>query len=424
MIRPFFYKPEGMSRRDFVREVTRWGTAIGLSPAVLQTLCAVRTVDAEDAVEITDVQDTPHEKAPVQLGANCIEVPKKYYDTVEKNAIRCYICARNCHLPEGKTCFCYTRTNRAGKLYSYAFNNPCTFIPDDPVEKGPFFHFMPETKTFSVAIAGCMLRCAYCQNWEIAQIRPTEAKNYKLDKKEVMARIKNMPVKSFTYTYTDPIAFFEWMMEMATHAKENKLKNLMVTSGYIREAPLKEACQVIDAFCITIKGFTEPFYEKVIGGRLQPVLRAIEVVKEQKKWLEIPYLIVPTYNDGMAEIKEMCKWVVKNCGTETPVHFARFKPSYKMKNLPEGAIKVLENARKVGLDCGLKFVYIANVPGHAGNNTLCPNCKKVVINRVGFKVIDELDGRGEVIKPRALDILMQRNGACKFCGKKVPGVWV
>jgi len=412
-----FYKPEGMSRRDFVRNLTQWGAALGLPPAVIQAVCGIPpSANAEQNddidVEITDVEEGVVSEAvearqrAIKLG-NRVAVARRHYRTLQNKAIRCFICARNCYLPEGKTCFCYTHKNHGGKLYSYAWNNPCVVRPD-PVEKGPMFHFRPGSFVLSVATAGCMLRCLYCQNWELSQQFPERARSFQLDKIEMMKRIHKWgKVDTICYTYTEPIAFYEWMTEIGKHAHAHRLRNIMVTSGFIREMALRETFSFIDAYTITLKGFTKEFYEKVCAAKPKPVMNAMETVKSEGKWLEVPILLVPNFNDDMKTVREMCKWIYKTLGKDTPVHFAKFVPRYKMRNLPETPLKTLVNARKVGMDVGLEYVYIANFPGHEGENTYCPKCKRVIVRRIGLRM-------------RECKI---RRGRCMYCGHKIPGIW-
>lgn len=290
----------------------------------------------------------------------------------------------------------------------------------DPIEKKPFFHFLPQSKAFSIATAGCNLRCKFCQNWNIAQRPPEETQNYCLPPKDVVKLAKERNCDSIAYTYSEPVVFFEYMLETAKLAKEAGIKNVMHSAGYINEEPLRELCKYIDAANIDLKGFTEEYYQEVIGAgigaHLKPVLEALKIIKEEGIHLEITNLIVPTKNDNPKDIRKMCKWIRENLGPEVPLHFSRFWPQYQLRNLPPTPVKTLEMARRIAKEEGLKYVYIGNVPGHEGENTYCPRCNRLLIQRVGFHVL-----KNNISYTFTGG---QAAGRCKFCGEKISGVWM
>lgn len=289
---------------------------------------------------------------------------------------------------------------------THAYENPCV-ISVDSIEKLPLNHFMPGENNISIAVGGCNVRCIYCQNWQQSQSKPEELKTFSLSTSEAVAGSKKKECGIIAYTYTEPVAFFEYMIDVATIAKEKNVKNVCATALSINTEPLKELCKVIDAFSISIKGFTEQFYDKVVGCRLDPILKGIETIKKENKWLELVNLIVPTYNDNLKDIKNMCKWIKEHVGSETPLHFGRFVPEYKLRDLPRTPVQTLEKCREIALETGLKHVYIFNVSPHEGNSTYCPKCSSKIIERLGFKVLDN----------------KIKNGKCGKCNTKIAGRW-
>lgn len=300
---------------------------------------------------------------------------------------------------------CRARMNKDGTLYSLVYGKPCA-VHIDPIEKKPFFHFLPATTAFSIATAGCVLSCKFCQNWQISQARPEDTKTYDLPPEKVVSNALSYKCKSITYTYTEPTVFYEYMYDTAVIAKERGVKNTMHSCGYINEKPLRTLSKYMDAADIDLKGFTEDFYSRICSGSLKPVLKALVVLKEEKVWLEITNLVIPTLNDDMKKIGEMSRWIVKNLGPDVPIHFSRFFPYYKLTNLPPTPVETLEGARKTAMDAGLKFVYIGNIR-HEGENTYCSKCKKVLVERYGY-----------FVKQNHLT-----NGKCKFCNAAIAGVW-
>jgi pyruvate formate lyase activating enzyme len=323
------------------------------------------------------------------------------------NNVQCLICPNQCILEENDRSICRVKVNKNGKLYTLAYGNPCA-VHVDPIEKKPLFHFLPGTKAFSIATAGCNFRCLNCQNWQISQSKPEETRNVELFPKDVVHGAINTGSKSIAYTYSEPIAFYEYMYDTAKIAKSKGIKNLWITNGYINKEALLDLCKYLDAANVDLKSFKEEIYNKLNSGRLQPVLNTLKTLKNQKVWFEITNLIVPTYTDDFDMIREMCKWIVNNLGPDYPVHFSRFMPMYKLTYLPPTPIGTLEKAIKIAQEEGIKFAYIGNVPGHKAENTYCPKCGKIVIDRTGYK-INEYN---------------IENNACKFCGEKIVGVWI
>jgi len=308
-------------------------------------------------------------------------------------------------LDEGQHSKCRARMNKGGVLYSLVYGKPCA-VHVDPIEKKPFSHFLPGTTAFSIATAGCVLSCKFCQNWQISQARPEDTDTYDLPPDEVVRKAMFYECRSISYTYTEPTVFYEYMYDTAVIAKKYGIKNTMHSCGYINEKPLRKLSKYMNAANIDLKGFTEDFYNRICNGSLKPVLNSLVVLKQEGVWLEITNLVLPTLNDDMKTIREMCKWIKKNLGVDTPIHFSRFYPQYKLDNLPPTPLETITEARKTAMDVGLKYVYIGNIR-HEGENTYCPKCKKMLIEREGY-----------FVKQNNI-----ANGKCKFCSASIAGVW-
>lgn len=295
--------------------------------------------------------------------------------------------------------------NKGGVLYSLVYGKPCA-VAVDPIEKKPFFHFLPATTAFSIATAGCVLGCKFCQNWQISQAKPEETDNYNLPPDEVVRQAMFYNCRTIAYTYTEPTVFYEYMYDTAQIAKKFNIKNTMHTCGYINEKPLRKLSKYMDAAAVDLKAFTEDFYSRICGGRLKPVLNSLVVLKDEGVWLEITNLVIPTLNDDMKKIKEMCQWIIKNLGPDVPLHFSRFFPHYKLKELPPTPLETLRDARNAAMGTGLKYVYIGNIRSEA-ENTCCPECKKLLIERIGYFVKQNNISKGK----------------CRFCGTNIAGIW-
>jgi pyruvate formate lyase activating enzyme len=320
--------------------------------------------------------------------------------------IMCRICPNECVLKEGELSKCNNRRVHNSKLYTMAFGNPCA-ANVDPVEKKPLYHFLPGSRAYSIATAGCNLVCLNCQNWNISQTSPDKTRNYDLMPEKVVEECINNGCKSIAYTYSEPVTFYEYVYETATIAKKAGVKNIMKSNGYIYPEPLKKLCTVIDAANIDLKAFSESTYLKLTGGKLQPVLDSLKVYKDMGVWLEITNLVVPTWTDNLNEIRSMCRWLSDNGFKTTPVHFSRFYPLYKLEQLPPTPVEVLKNASQIAADEGLKFVYTGNVPGDELSDTKCPSCNSTVVIRQGYRIT-----MNNIIE-----------GKCNKCGYKIEGVW-
>jgi len=350
---------------------------------------------------------------PPQTAASIIPVDgakfkQADWETQDCLGVQCQLCPFRCFLPEGSRGICRVRMNVGGRLKTLVYAQPVS-VHIDPIEKKPVYHMLPASRIFSIATVGCNLRCSFCQNWEISQCNPEEAKTagrIMTPEQVVDAAIENN-CSSIAYTYSEPIVFYEYVLDIARLAKQRGLKNVLVSAGYINREPLIKLAPYFDVIKIDLKGFNEQFYRKVVGGDLKYVLAALKELHSLGVLTEVVNLVVPSLNDDMGEIAGMCKWIHDNMGTDTPLFFSRFTPQYRLGNLPATPIETLEKARKIAMDAGLRYVYIGNVPGHPGESTYCPSCGKRLIHRYGYAILEN----------------NIKKGRCVFCGKEIPGIW-
>ncbi len=319
--------------------------------------------------------------------------------------VQCELCPTECVLEDYQVGGCRTRMNKGGVLYSLVYGKPCA-VAVDPIEKKPFFHFLPATTAFSIATAGCVLGCKFCQNWQISQANPEDVDSSDLLPADVVRQAALYNCRTITYTYTEPTVFYEYMYDTAMIARQAGIRNTMHSCGYINEKPLRQLAKLLDAADVDLKAFSEDFYSTVCGGRLKPVLDALVALKQEGVWIELTNLVIPTLNDDPKMVRAMSAWIVKNLGPDVPLHFSRFFPYYKLKDLPPTPLETLHDARKAAMDAGLRYVYIGNIRSEA-ENTACPRCNKVLIERTGYFV-------------RQNNIM---EGKCRYCNTAVPGIW-
>ncbi|MFC1576466.1 AmmeMemoRadiSam system radical SAM enzyme [Candidatus Omnitrophota bacterium] len=329
-----------------------------------------------------------------------------YYKKIDTDTVMCLLCPRQCVLKNGERSFCRVREPKKGKLYSLVYDLPCS-VHVDPIEKKPIYHMYPGSKSFSIATAGCNLRCKFCQNWQISQEPPENTFNRYLPAGDVVSSAAKNNCRSVAYTYSEPNVFYEYMLDTARIAKSRGIKNIWVTGGFISPEPLDELCGTIDAANIDLKGFSDDYLIEVCAERLEPLLETIKTTKKSGVWVELTNLVVPTLNDDPRMMRRMCAWIRENLGPETPIHFSRFWPMYKLKNLPPTPLETLKRARAIAESEGLKFVYIGNVPEEMASDTRCPHCRKIVVKRTGYFVLEN----------------NIKNSKCRFCGYRIPGIW-
>ena len=324
----------------------------------------------------------------------------------EDMKVQCSLCPKQCIIAPGQSGDCRIRINVDGKLIATTYGYPCA-LHIDPIEKKPLFHFLPGSRVFSLATVGCNLHCKNCQNWEISQQAPIDVPSYKVPPEEVAKISDKQKCQSVAYTYTDPAVFYEYTLDSSKEVKKRGMKNIIVSAGYFNEKPLKELCKHIDGANIDLKAYSNKFYHDVCNATLKPVLNSLITIKSSGVHLEVTNLLLPTMNDSKKDIKALTKWVKENLGKEVPLHFSRFFPQYLMRNLPPTSIETLKKARDIAKDVGMQYVYIGNVIGEDWENTSCPNCGKLLIERHGYLV------KKNVIK----------NGKCPYCGYAIYGVW-
>jgi pyruvate formate lyase activating enzyme len=373
-------------RRPFEASFTR-RTFLGGSAAILAAAAASRLV-------------------PPPLRAADPPVEARYYEKLSGARVRCLLCPRGCVVPDGGRGLCGVRENRGGVLRTLVYGRPCA-IHLDPIEKKPFFHVLPGTSALSLATVGCNLDCKFCQNWQIARSRPEDAETRYTPPAAIVDRAVAASSPSIAYTYGEPVVFIEYVRDIAAHARSKGIRSVVISNGYIMKEPLLDLCRTVDAIKIDLKAFDDAYYRDVCGGSLAPVLETIATIRASGVWLELVYLVVPTLNDDPAKIREMARWIVSNVGPDVPLHFSRFFPQYRLANLPPTPVSTLDRAHDACRDAGIRFVYVGNVPGHEANHTICPQCGKRIIARSGYRI----------------EAIEMRNGACRFCGETIPGIW-
>ena len=320
--------------------------------------------------------------------------------------VRCTLCPKYCDIAPGESGECRVRVNVDGALKAVVYGHPVS-VHMDPIEKKPLFNFLPGSKIFSLATVGCNLHCRNCQNWQISQANPEETDAYHLPPKQLVAKASQLGSRSIAYTYTEPIVYYEYALDCAAVAREAGIRNVMVTAGYGNPAPLKRLFALTDAANIDFKAFSEKFYRDVCGASLAPVLDALLLARGLEVHIEVTNLLIPTLNDSEAEIRKLVTWVARNLGEDTPLHFSRFRPQYKMTNLPPTPAATLIRARELALGAGLYYVYIGNWYSKRGENTYCPGCGELLIQRKGYQILTNTIN----------------DGACPHCKRAVEGVW-
>jgi len=328
------------------------------------------------------------------------------YQVETPRGIRCQICPNECTLKEGELSDCHNRKVYDGKLYTLAYGNPCA-IHIDPIEKKPLNHFLPGSDAFSIATAGCNLACLNCQNWTISQSSPEETKNYDLMPDKVVAQAMKYNCQSIAYTYSEPITAYEYVQDTSKIARDAGIKNVLVSAGYIHTEPLINLLKFIDGANIDLKSMEDSIYLKLNAGKLEPILNTLKTFIDEGVWLEITNLVVPSWTDDLDMIKRMCNWLASNGFIDTPLHFSRFHPQYKLQSLPSTPVSTLESARKIALSEGLHFVYIGNVPGNDATDTICPGCGETVVERSGYTITKNL----------------LKDGQCPECNTAIAGYW-
>ncbi len=321
----------------------------------------------------------------------------KFYISKDEGKVQCILCPHNCILKEGQTGICKVRSNKGGKLRTENYGKISGFH-FDPIEKKPLYHFYPGKEILSIGSVGCNLHCRFCQNHEIAQ---TGIHNYGYLRDLSPGAVVNAALRQennigIAYTYNEPLVFYEFMRDTALNAKQNGLKNVMVTNGFINQEALQSLLSFIDAFSVDLKAFTDEFYKKITSSRLEPVKETLISIKKSYRLLELTNLIIPTLNDDEKKFKEMVLWIKNELGKDTVLHLSRYYPMYKMHieaTSPKTLLRLYEIANQE-----LDYVYIGNLSTIKGQNTYCPECRHQVIERNGYHTkITGLDKQGNCI---------------------------
>ena len=289
--------------------------------------------------------------------------------------VKCLLCAQGCVIKENQSGKCRARMNINGNLKSLVYGRPIS-IHVDPIEKKPFYHFLPGSQAYSLATAGCPLSCQFCQNWEISQAKPEDYQVKYISPEEIVSNSKSQNIPIIAFTYNEPTVFIEYLTDISRQAKKNNLRSVLISCGFMNPEPLKEMCEVLDAIKIDLKGFSEDFYHKVCSAELKPVLRSIKQISKSKVHLEIVNLVVPTLNDSENMLNGLCDWITGEIGPDVPIHFTRFHPDYKLLNLQPTPISTLEHARDIAMSKGINYAFVGNVPGHRATAHFVHHVKK------------------------------------------------
>jgi pyruvate formate lyase activating enzyme len=332
----------------------------------------------------------------------------RFWEPLKDGKLQCHLCAHECKIDPGKRGLCYTRENREGTLYSLNYGR---VIAEhiDPIEKKPLFHVLPGTRSYSIATVGCNFMCLHCQNYDISQyprLHGGRIVGEERDPESVVADALASHSASISYTYTEPTIFLEYAQDVGRRAREQGLKNVFVSNGFMTELSATALAGFIDADNVDLKSFKDDFYRKVCKARLQPVLDTIALLKKLGVWLEVTTLVIPGHNDSDEELTDIARFI-KGVGVDIPWHVTAFYPTFKMMDRPPTPVATLRRAREIGLKVGLRYVYVGNIPGEGGENTYCHHCQELLIERVGYTI------RSYKLK----------DGSCPKCQTPVDGVW-
>lgn len=329
----------------------------------------------------------------------------QWWEETESGKLLCTLCPRYCTLGEGQAGFCFIRQNIGGKMYSLGYGRPTGFAVD-PIEKKPLSHFYPGTSILSFGTAGCNLGCKFCQNWEMSKARLDDENSFEASPEAVVSLAKKYRTPSIAYTYNDPTIFGEYVIDVSRLAREQGIKSVMVTAGYIDKEARKDVYKYIDAANVDLKAFTEEFYHKVTYSHIEPVLDTLRWLKHETDiWFEITTLLIPGENDSEDEVKRETGWILENLGDSVPLHFTAFHPDFRMTDKPRTPSETLTGARNIAMAEGIKYCYVGNVHDAEGQTTYCPKCRKPLIIRDWHSI------RNNIIV----------NGRCPVCSEQISG---
>ncbi len=327
------------------------------------------------------------------------------YRTLPEQKVSCLLCGHKCQIADSKYGICGVRQNKGGKLYTHVYGEVIA-AHVDPIEKKPLYHFLPGTTSFSIATIGCNFRCPFCQNWSISQVskrKDSGLSGHTLLPKDVVSAAEKYGCRSISYTYTEPTIFYEYAYDTARLASERGLANIFVTNGFMTAEALETFHPYLNACNVDLKSFREEFYRDICKGHLQPVLDSIRLMRKLDIWVEVTTLVIPGQNASTEELKLIAQFIAKT-DPDIPWHLSRFHPDYEFTDTPATPIEVLHKARSLGEEEGIRYVYIGNVYGES-ESTQCPSCRKTLIRRDGFHVMD----------------YKIKDSACPFCGSRIGG---
>ena len=307
------------------------------------------------------------------------------YERLADESVKCKVCAHGCVIAPGARGFCRTRENRQGKLYSLTYGE-LTASAVDPIEKKPLFHFWPGSYSFSISSVGCNFRCPWCQNYGISQAETGDVYTEPMDPEKVVDLAKRHRCRSISYTYNEPVIWHEYVLDTARLARRKGLLNVLVTNGYASNDSVDALAPYVDAANIDVKGFTQQFYKEYCKANLQCVLDATTNLRKRGVHVETTMLLIPGLNDDPAVITDMVRWHVKELGPDVPLHFSRFYPCFKLADVSPTPVKTVTLARDIAVEEGAKYTYVGNIPGNTGENTYCPSCHSLVIERIGYSI--------------------------------------
>ncbi len=329
--------------------------------------------------------------------------------TREKDCVVCTLCNQQCTIKSGKKGKCGVRQNIEDKLYSLVYGE---IVAEhvDPIEKKPLFHVLPGSTSLSISTMGCNFHCHHCQNSSISQVSgysPAELQGRKTTPDEIVKKAAAFGCETISYTYVEPTVFYEFAYDCAVKATARSIKNVFVSNGYLSEAATRKIAPYLDAINIDVKAFTDDFYTKYCGAKLEPVLECVQLMKELGIWVEVTTLVIPGLNDDDQSLTQTAEFLV-SVDPEIPWHVTAFHPTYKMTDRRRTPVAILDRARKIGQETGIYHVYQGNIPGSGGESTYCPKCHAMVIQRYGFSVEENsLVG-----------------GKCPDCGASIAGIWL
>jgi pyruvate formate lyase activating enzyme len=316
------------------------------------------------------------------------EYPARWWHLLEDGRMQCDLCPRDCRLHEGQRGACFVRMRENDRMVLTTYGRSSGFCID-PVEKKPLNQFYPGSSILSFGTAGCNLACKFCQNWDISKSRDMDRLADEASPEAIAEAAVSGGCRSVAFTYNDPVIFAEYAMDIADACRERGVRTVAVTAGYMHDAPRREFYAKMDAANVDLKAFTDEFYFKLCAARLKPVLDTLVYLKhETDVWFEITTLLIPGKNDSNEEIEAQSRWIMKELGPDVPLHFTAFHPDYKMTDIPATPSTTLRRARSIALAEGLHYVYTGNVHDAEGGTTYCPGCRKPLIVRDWYRILD------------------------------------